>query len=309
MFDFYTVTLPPSISNAEMKIGATLTGDLLKGAAATMMATPCAGPFLGALLAWALLQKPVIIFTLFAVMGVGMAAPYVILSSSKRLMGLLPKPGRWIEDMKHAMGFLLLIFAVVLMKSLDPRLTLVAVGICLSVICAASLNRRFAPFGVPVGRRIGVVLVGVALITAGTLLSVKYLRLNIPLFSDDRHVSENEDRAVWREFTPQALAAAHEEGRSAIVEFTALWCSNCKINKVMVLNTAEAREIYADKDIVLLTADITNPNPPAQSLLYHLGSRSVPFLAIFPADSPMNPIIMRDLLSKDRYLATLNGLP
>ena len=135
------------------------------------------------------------------------------------------------------------------------------------------------------------------------------LRLNIPLFSDDRHVSENEDRAVWREFTPQALAAAHEEGRSAIVEFTALWCSNCKINKVMVLNTAEAREIYADKDIVLLTADITNPNPPAQSLLYHLGSRSVPFLAIFPADSPMNPIIMRDLLSKDRYLATLNGLP
>ncbi|MCL2241069.1 MAG: thioredoxin family protein [Chitinispirillia bacterium] len=310
MFDFYTLT-GPSLNNAGDKAGATLTGDFLKGAAATIMATPCAGPFLGALLAWALLQKPSVIFTLFAVMGVGMAAPYVLLSSSKKLMSLLPKPGRWIEDMKHAMGFLLLIFAVTQMKSLDPRLTLTAAGICLSILCAASVNKRFAPFGSPAKRRIAVLSIALAIITAGAALSVKYLRLDIPLFHDSRDTpaAGNQNGAAWQEFTPQALAAAHEEGRSAIVNFTAQWCSNCKINKAVAIDAAEARELYAGKNIALLTADITNHNEPAQDLLRHLGSRSVPFLAIFPSDSPKNPIIMRDILSKDRYLETLRGLP
>jgi len=309
MFNFYTVKAPASISNSGQKAGTTLTGDLLKGAAATVMATPCAGPFLGALLAWALLQKPLIIFTVFAVMGVGMAVPYVLLSSSKKLMSLLPKPGRWIEDMKHAMGFLLLAFAVMLMKSLDPRLTVTAVGICLSVLCAASLNKRFAPFGTAGGRRVKVMLLSIAALTAGTIFSVTYLRLDIPLFNDDQLGLTNENRAVWQEFTPHALAAAHEEGRNVVVNFTALWCTNCKLNKATVLNTAAAREAYANKNILLLTADITNPNTPAQSLLHHLGSRSVPFLAIFPSDSPKHPIIMRDLLSKEKFLTTLNGLP
>jgi len=309
MFDFYTMAVPSSISNVGQKANVTLAGDFLKGAGATVMATPCAGPFLGALLAWALLQKPLIIFTLFAMMGVGMATPYILLSSSKKLMSLLPKPGRWIEDMKHAMGFLLLIFAVVLMMSLDPRLTLTAVGICLSILCAASLHKRFAPFGVPAGKRAAVVFIALALITAGTALSVKYLRLDIPLFNEHTGEPTSEKRVAWREFTPRALAEAHEEGLNVIVEFTAQWCSNCKINKAVVLNYAGAQKIYAEKNIVLMTADITNPNTVAQELLHHLGSRSVPFLAVFPADSPKNPIIMRDLLSKDRYLGTLGGLP
>lgn len=307
MFDFYTVT-PPSIGGKQDD-SATLTGDFLKGAAATVMATPCAGPFLGALLAWALLQKPGVIFTLFAVMGIGMAAPYVLLASSKKLMSLLPKPGRWIEDMKYAMGFLLLAFAVMQMKSLDPRLTLTAVGISLCILCAASVHKRFAPFGSSPKRRAIVISAALLMIAAGSALSVKYLRLDIPLFNDGEAALTSEKPATWQPFAPQALAAAHEEGRSAVVNFTAQWCSNCKINKAVALDAAQAREIYAQKNIVLLTADITNYNADAQELLHRLGSRSVPFLAIFPADSPKNPIIMRDILSKDKYIETLRGLP
>jgi len=310
MFDFYTMSVPQAVSNAERKAGATLAGDFLKGAAATVMATPCGGPFLGALLAWALLQKPLTIFVLFAVMGVGMALPYVILASSKRLMAMLPKPGRWIEDFKHAMGFLLLLFAVNLLRSLDPRLTVAAVGVCVSILCAASVNKRFAPFGAPPARRATVILISIALIAAGALLSVKYLRVDIPFLSaDSDEPTAAALPAQWQEFSPQALAAAHDEGRSAIVNFTASWCTNCKLNKAAALNTDSARILYASKNVALLTADITNKNPEAQSLLHHLGSRSVPFLAIFPADSPKNPIIMRDILSRDKYLAELRALP
>ena len=358
MFDFYTMAAPSVIGNAERKVGPTLFGDFLKGAAATVMATPCGGPFLGALLAWALLQKPLTIFILFAVMGVGMALPYILLSSISKLQQLLPKPGRWIEDFKHIMGFVLLLFAVNLLKSLDAGLTVTAVGICLSILCAASVNKRFAPFGSSSARRLIVILIALAMLAVGTAVSVVYLRNDTQLPNGNlsgeantihiigygsinntqtvnnngvqelnpidtigcdsiNHItavdSETSDSiystvTVWNDFSPYALIKAQEEGRSVIVSFTASWCTNCKLNKAAALDIPAARQIYADKKIALLTADITNHNPQAQNLLRHLGSRSVPFVAIFPSDSPRNPIIMRDILSKDKYLKVLKEL-
>ena len=40
----------------------------------------------------------------------------------------------------------------------------------------------------------------------------------------------------------------------------------------------------------------------------HLGSRSVPFLAIFPGDNPYAPVILRDILNKRRLAEVLKEL-
>ena len=308
MFDFYTFMIPSSAANAGRKAGSGLGGDFFKGMIATVLATPCGGPFLGALLAWALLQKPLTIFVLFTVMGVGMAIPYILLASSRRLLNLLPKPGRWMEDFKHFMGFLLIVFAVYLMRSLDMRLITMTIGICLTILCAASVNKRFAPFGVSSTKRIIVSCLSIILLLAGTALSVIFL----PVKSSTPSLSENTfllNETVWIPFSPEALKNAHVQGQNVIVNFTASWCSACQINKTVVLNSQAAIELYADKNIALFTADITNKNPQAESLLHHLGSRSVPFLAIFPADSYKDPIVMHGSLSKKRYLAAIKRLP
>ena len=307
MFNFYTLSVPTIGGGDGGKKSPSFAGDFLKGAAATVMATPCGGPFLGALLAWALLQKPLTIFVLFATMGVGMALPYVLLASSKRLMSLLPKPGRWIEDLKYFMGFLLLAFAVNMMRSLDPRLVTMAVGICLSILIAASVNKRFAQFGMTAARRVGVAFLSLILLTAGIIVSVAYLKIDVQIFNDDRQ--EGIGGPYWSSFSPQSLAEAHEEKRNVIVNFTASWCTNCKLNKAAALNTEAARQLYGEKNVLLLTADITSDNPEAQELMRRLGSRSVPFLAIFPGDEPKRPVIMRDILSREKFLGELKNLP
>ena len=46
------------------------------------------------------------------IIGLGMAAPYALLTSMPSLLKHLPKPGRWMEIFKQAMGFVLLVVAV-----------------------------------------------------------------------------------------------------------------------------------------------------------------------------------------------------
>ena len=53
------------------------------------------------------------------------------------------------------------------------------------------------------------------------------------------------------------------------------------------------------KNVLLIKADLTRPDPVIESLLHHLGSRSVPFLAVFPGDNPYEPIVMRDVEKSD----------
>jgi len=158
----------------------------------------------------------------------------------------------------------------------------------------------------PAARRAAVALVSLALLAAGIAVSVAYLRIDVQIFNDDQI---GVGGPYWSSFSQRALETAHEEKRNVIVNFTASWCTNCKLNKAAALNTAAARQLYGEKNILLLTADITNDNPEAQELMRHLGSRSVPFLAIFPGNAPKTPVIMRDILSKEKFLGELRNLP
>jgi thiol:disulfide interchange protein len=48
----------------------------------------------------------------FSTVGLGLAAPYVVLSWNPAWLKLLPKPGAWMEKFKIAMGFPMLLTAV-----------------------------------------------------------------------------------------------------------------------------------------------------------------------------------------------------
>ena len=79
---------------------------------ATVLATPCTAPFLGAALGFAFAQPPAIIVLMFLAVGAGLAAPYVVLSWQPAWLKFLPKPGAWMEQFKIAMGFPMLATAV-----------------------------------------------------------------------------------------------------------------------------------------------------------------------------------------------------
>jgi thiol:disulfide interchange protein DsbD len=91
------------------------------GVLATVVATPCTAPGLGAALGFALDKERSTGETLlfFVVIGLGMALPYLLLSVFPRLAALLPRPGEWMESLKQGMSFPLFAYALYLLWVLN----------------------------------------------------------------------------------------------------------------------------------------------------------------------------------------------
>ena len=87
-------------------------GAFFNGLLATALATPCTAPFLAPALGFAFAQSSSLIVLIFLFVGLGLAAPYVVLSWNPAWLKFLPKPGAWMEKFKIAMGFPMLLTAV-----------------------------------------------------------------------------------------------------------------------------------------------------------------------------------------------------
>ena len=306
MFDIYILPIPTNISDLEKKSGRGDVGDFLRGMLATLLATPCSGPFLGATLAWTLTQSTLVIFLVFGSIGLGMAFPYILLSSNRTLLRLMPKPGPWMNDFKHLMGFLLLGASVYLLFGLPKDMVAATVSFCIVAAFAIVLYSRLAPFGSSLSRKTVVAgIAGIVLLSGGYFSFDALYRARY-----SQTLSQDLEPGVrWEDFSPQQLKAAHAEGRHAVVDFTANWCLNCQYNMIRVLTDDEVMGLLRRKHVCALKADLTWANPPAESLMHNLGSRSVPFLAVFRGDDPYHPIIMRDILSKGDFIRVLKALP
>ena len=71
-------------------------------------------------------------------------------------------------------------------------------------------------------------------------------------------------------------------------------------------------EAAARKDVLFLKADITDDTPETRAIeefMAGLGSRSIPFMAIFPSTEPERPRVFRDIVSKGDVLGVLDGIP
>ncbi len=89
-----------------------LTKDFFSGAFATLLATPCTAPFLGTAVGFALAGGAVEILVIFLALGLGLAAPFLLIAIFPKCATLLPKPGAWMENVRKFLGVLLVITAL-----------------------------------------------------------------------------------------------------------------------------------------------------------------------------------------------------
>ena len=96
-------------------------GSFFTGVLAAVVASPCSAPFMGTALGFAMTQPAVAALTIFAALGLGMAAPFLLLTLSPTMLRRLPRPGAWMEGFKQLLAFPLYAAAVWLLWVLGKQ--------------------------------------------------------------------------------------------------------------------------------------------------------------------------------------------
>jgi len=268
-------------------------GAFAKGALATILATPCSGPFLGPVFGYLLNQPPYMAYVVFGSVGLGMASPYLVIGAFPKLVAFLPKPGEWMSTLQQVMGFLLLGTVVYLFWTMSPHYFVPTLALLIGLWFACWWIGR-TPLTAEASKRVTAWIGGLAVAALIGLFAFTFL-LTKPLIP-------------WQPFSPAALATARAEGKTVMVDFTANWCLTCQTNSKTAIERQAVLELVEANGVLPLLADWTDRSPVIKKALNDLGRNSIPILAIWPADAPDDQvIILNDVITKDQLLEALKS--
>jgi thiol:disulfide interchange protein len=98
---------------------------------------------------------------------------------------------------------------------------------------------------------------------------------------------------------------AVNEGRTVLVDFSADWCINCKVFEQTVLHTKPVEQAINRSKAVTMYADFTDYPAEIRNTLRALGANGVPVIAIFPGNSPYEPIVFGGGYTKNDLISAL----
>jgi len=293
MFGVFEMGLAATSIGGSWQAQHGLAGSFGSGVLATMVATPCSAPFLGAAIGAAIALPTIQFFTAFAAMAVGLALPYLILSICPRLMEFLPRPGAWMVDFKQAMsfllfgttGFLLWVYAgqIGLENLLGPL-----GGLCAIAVAAWIYGRWHLPHHYRRIRLTALVLTWLFAITG--------LFLAKP---------PQPSALTWQPWSEQLVATTLQQNTPVYIDFTAQWCATCQFNKRRAY-TPEVIALMRRKGVLTLKADKTSANPQIEAALRQLGRTAIPVNCLLAPGKP--PVILPELLAPEDLLRALRNL-
>ena len=268
------------------------TGSFFTGVLATIVATPCTAPLMGAAIGFALAQSAGVTFAVFTALALGLAAPYLLLSFNPAWTRLLPRPGAWMETLKQLTAvplFATVIWLVWVYGHLSSatslgvdRVALLLAGFLLIAIAGWALGKWPA--------RWSSAIAAVVLIAIG---------LAIPLYQP------KDTTLTWAPFSQQALDQARASGHPVFIDFTAAWCLSCQVNERLVLRSSDVQRQFADNKVTLLKADWTQYDPEITKHLASVGRSGVPTYVIYPGRPNSEAVVLPELLTRDIVLNAL----
>jgi thiol:disulfide interchange protein DsbD len=281
----------------------------LSGALTTLVATPCTAPFMGSALGYALSQPAAIAFGIFTSLGVGVAAPYIVLSSYPALLRFVPKPGAWMETLKQALGFFMMATVLWLLWVIESQRSGLVIPVLVVLLfhgVAAWILGRWDVISKPSRVRTLALLISVSLVVLSLCWGGQMIRHAKPPTSNESISKEN--LIAWEPFSPEAVSKYRSQGRPVFVDFTASWCLTCQVNERVALNAPEVVAKFKEKNIVPLRADWTSYDPVITTALQAFERTGVPCYVLYSSKLETEPTTLPEILTPRIVLDALDKI-
>ncbi len=259
-FGLWEFRLPSGLMRVSSKTYGGYFGTFFMGLTLGIVAAPCLGPFILALLAHVAQQgDPFYGFICFFVLSVGMGLPLAVLAVFSGALTKLPLSGGWLLWIRKLLGWVLVAMAGYMLKTIiGSDAARMALGAAIMV--AAGLHLGW------LDREKGVSRTFVRIRRAlGTLL----IFLGVVFLQTDHKIG-----VKWTPYDPAGMALAAEKKIPVILDFYADWCVPCQ-------NMDE--EVFTDPDVLamsklfgMMRVDLTQKHQMQNELLKKYHVKGVP---------------------------------
>jgi thiol:disulfide interchange protein DsbD len=267
-------------------------GDFFTGVLAVVVATPCTAPFMGAALAWAFTAHAGVALLVFAVLGFGLALPFLAIGFVPALAQRLPRPGAWMETFKQALAFPLYLTAAWLAWVLARQRGADAIGWWLLAAVLLALAAWAWTRARTTGHRWALVT---SLVAALALIWPLRAIHTLPRPAAAAALAAPTEGVVAVPFSEQRLADLRASGRVVFVNMTADWCVTCKANERAVFRSDDFRSAIEAANAVYMVGDWTDVDPALTAFLQRYKAVGVPLYVVFPrngAEGKVLPIVL-----------------
>jgi thiol:disulfide interchange protein DsbD len=312
LFGVFEVTLGGRTLSAAGQLAAKqgAAGAFFNGLLATALATPCTAPFLAPALGFAFAQSASVILLVFLFVGLGLAAPYVVLSWNPAWLKFLPKPGAWMEKFKIAMGFPMLLTAVWLFNLAEDDYGKNVLWLGVFLVFVAFAAWIFGAFvqRARTGKGVAVVIVLILLVGgyAFALENQLHWRAPVVVAGPTGSLQESPDGIDWQPWTQEAVAQARAAGKPVLVDFTANWCLTCQVNKKIAIEIPSVRQKLKEIKAVALLGDYTHFPDSITAELNRFNRAGVPLVLVYPKNPDAEPIVLPEVLTPGIVLDALD---
>ena len=293
LFGVFELPVPGIIPSAghhqEGYLGAFTTGIV-----ATVLGTPCIGPFVVSFLPWTLTQPAYVVFTVFGAMGIGMASPFMLSGIFPGLVNWLPKPGMWMVHFKQFTGFVLMGTTIWVLYATEEAWRIPMMIVMLAIALFVWMSSNFTSHNQPFRRKLAT--------TAFALIAAMPVALG-GLWMLQRATTPSEMQ--WVKFSEEKLIELRQDGKPMLIDFTADWCVICKLNELNALDREETVEFVKEHGFTPMMADFSRGSDEILKWLKTFGQESVPLTVIVPPGKDSEIIFLRGGYSKKELLAKL----
>ncbi len=275
--------------------------DFLTGVLVVIVATPCTAPFMAAAVGYALVHSPIVTFSIFTGLGLGLALPFLLLSVSPALQKFMPKPGSWMVIFKQIIAFPMFLACIWLAWVI--ALQTGADGIA-ATLFIATLIAFFIWFSQITSGLLFFIITFLCLFGFYKGVHVIY---EADMAIEERVESRKHSDAI--PYTPEALETALAGQNPIFVNMTAAWCITCKVNEKTTIKSENVQNFLNKNSVDYIVGDWTRFDENITDYLAQFKRSGVPIYVFYPAPDENNirgkPIVLPQILTPSLVIETM----
>jgi thiol:disulfide interchange protein DsbD len=280
---FYEIPVPSSLSS-KVQSGhkSEILGSLLVGGISGIIAAPCVGPVLIALLSWISQTGNIFLgFWLTFVFSMGLGVIFLVVGTFSGIIAAMPKGGGWMNYIKYFFALVLLAGGIYFLGTISPSwISLLLWGIFL--VSASIFLGLFKPLEDDEQKSKILKVIVVLIFLIGALLFVKAVEMKY--FPSKYAAGELVEKVhlPWISDLEAGKNQAKLENKIMMIDTYADWCVACKELDKYTFSSPEVSEKL--KSFILVKLDFTKKDEANEALRKSLGVIGMPTVIFFNPD-------------------------